>query len=987
MSTLPAAPPTAAPPASATAPPTSATSTAAVPPGNVLWAHLFVSYASEDREIALWLREQLIARGVASVWVDRIDIEGGDPWKQDLKRALLQCNIVVALVTAHATDPARDRTWILWEQLEGERLLRRMIPLLFVPPPPPAHLARFQGIDFTSDRDQALVALRDCIGRFALRPGRRLSDQTPPLDNPFVGREKDLAALAALIDDESGSVSSGRTTIAIQGLGGQGKTVLAQELVRRLAPRYPGGVLLETRGEIPSADTFVLNRWADDALRALGQQPTREYGPNDVRALLAGFGELLVLIDDVSEADVPQTRTLLSALPPDATRIITTRSAQVAAELGARVYSLGPLSDDDATSLIHDRLQLRLSARFSEDEFRKQSAAVEQLIERVDGHALALVLASARLTRAADLPGLVSELSDSLERGLGGFRLRVARTVTKDESVAASLAISVDELEALDRALHTDWTRRFLDLGVFPNGGRMDAAMIHSVWGDEPGALAARDALDGLDNRSLIDGDPDSGYALHPLLRAYARQLLAGNPAEMEAARQRWYQLVIGRARAGFARPIQEWNQLALLFPHIRTCGLELLGRATPLLGDLAAWTAPKLAVRRPPADADRPLLQTALDYCVATADFVLRRYGTGDRGLAVLRLGLACARALDHADHERLFLHLLGRWFSRRDPAAAHDYLTDALAAARDVATEAATLSDLGELERTRSRFPQAREMLERALDRQKQLGDQRNVAITLKYLGETFWRMTRYDRAMRCYDEAIRIARAVPDRAVEADLLNKIGSVAFERGMLTTAIEHFTEALRLHRQTGNRTGEAEDLNDMGISRRYMGRLDEAKLDLLAALDIHREMGNRGLEGLTLSNIASVDVGLRQFPSALDLATRCLEISREVENRVTECWALNYQGLAYEGMGQIDAARERLEEALRVVRMIDNPRTLAGTLGNLAALLGDRLGRNADALALAREALGILERGRSQQAFGGRTLRQFEEMVVRFSS
>jgi hypothetical protein len=43
-------------------------------------AHVFLSYASEDRPLAVWLHDRLIEAGAGSVWLDRKNIEGGD-WR------------------------------------------------------------------------------------------------------------------------------------------------------------------------------------------------------------------------------------------------------------------------------------------------------------------------------------------------------------------------------------------------------------------------------------------------------------------------------------------------------------------------------------------------------------------------------------------------------------------------------------------------------------------------------------------------------------------------------------------------------------------------------------------------------------------------------------------------------------------------------------------------------------------------------------------
>ncbi|MCS6911095.1 MAG: NB-ARC domain-containing protein, partial [Anaerolineales bacterium] len=75
----------------------------------------------------------------------------------------------------------------------------------------------------------------------------------------FAGRKDELDKLIqALVAGESVAVT------ALQGMGGIGKTALAQKVAERLSPHFPGGVLWWTLG--PSADVYTaLDVWARHA--------------------------------------------------------------------------------------------------------------------------------------------------------------------------------------------------------------------------------------------------------------------------------------------------------------------------------------------------------------------------------------------------------------------------------------------------------------------------------------------------------------------------------------------------------------------------------------------------------------------------------------------------------------------------------------------------------------------------------------------------
>lgn len=413
-------------------------------------ANVFLSYASEDRNHAVWLRDRLRGAGLDNVWLDIAEIEGGENWKQEINLGLRKVSMLVALCTKSSVDPSR--TVIMHEWKEATRLLKTIIPLRF-DHDPPEEWKNLQYINF-ADANTGLSELLAVIRKNALRftSHKKLPGGPPSMGDAFVGRETEILQLFELIEGPTGRVEMARQNIAIQGMGGQGKTMLAEELVRRLFARYPGGFLHEIRGQAPKPADEVLQKWAT---LALGEAPARVYSSADVRGLLANYGEIIVLIDDVSESDFEEVKHLLLALPPDATRILTTRSLNIVSELGGLMYSLPRLNDPDARELVRGRLVARMGATSAPDDSPKQEAAIKRLVELVEGHALALELASARCNFPEQLPDVVERLSASLAESVDF--LAIDTNVTKDNNLWVNLNISLEQLSEHDRKWQGHW--------------------------------------------------------------------------------------------------------------------------------------------------------------------------------------------------------------------------------------------------------------------------------------------------------------------------------------------------------------------------------------------------------------------------------------------------------------------------------------------------------------------------------------------------
>lgn len=957
-------------------------------------ACVFLNYASEDRERALWLQARLFEAGILDVWLDRTEIEGGEEWKRDINEGLLRSTVLLALLTKSSTDLSREV--IVHEQNEAARLLKPIIPLRFdAEAKPPQHLAHLQYIDFTVDENAALLQLRDRIGDFTLRSTSqpRLPGE-PPSGGTFVGRDNELQELFALIQGTDARAETGRPAIVIQAMGGQGKTVLAEELVRRIAVRYPGGLLIEKRGQSPNppADA-VFQRWAEKALRALGQRPAGLYDEADVRSLLGGFGALLVLVDDVHESDFGEVDKLLKALPADAARLLTTRSLNAAGVLRGLSYSLQRLNDKDARELVRGRL-LAWTGASKSPETPVQEEAIRRLVGLVQGHALALELTAAQCRSPEDLPRVVDGLARSLAKGVDGMAVDLSDAPTRNESLAVCLNISLEHLEERDRKKGTTWAERFAALGVFPDSGRMNQEIIAAVWGDAGGGdNLTVGALNGLYRQAMIKHEPkDDLYHTHPLLRAFARGLLAKEPDRLAAAQLRYRDFLTRTAERGFGEPEEKWAGMNLYIPHLLHAAAELWEEWTLRLPDLDALARPESAAAGVPlADpAAREAASRAAGFAKALMGYVLRRPALGEDGHRLLKLGLACVRASGSEELLDTFVRALGAWYARSKPPAAEHYFEQAQRWAEqtgDRAEQGKVLSDYGELQRNRSKLDHAIDLLNRALVIHKELGDLRMQAVTHKSLGEAFWRRCDFEIALEHYNSAVGLYRRLEDRSGEADLFNKIGSVEFNRGNYEGAISSFRKARRMHKRLGNRSMEGEDLNDAGIAYTYRGRPKRALLFLEKAIEIHGQLGNRRLEAIAISNRAGALCALgRQNPdeyerALLDARKACV-IAREIECKFTEVWAMNWEALAHQELGRPELALPLLERAEIMLKESGGPRERVATWASLGYLLGRHLGQRERGRELLRQAIELMRINRFKRAFGGRSQDDLEAML-----
>jgi predicted ATPase/class 3 adenylate cyclase len=346
--------------------------------------------------------------------------------------------------------------------------------------------------------------------RTAFKPLRELA--TPPNNLPrrpstFVGRREDVERIEKMLRESP--------LVTIVGTGGVGKTRLALEAADDLLNDMRDGAWF-----VDLAPLSVPSLVAGAALSSLGVDQTSD---SDALDIIIGYlkkRELLLVFDNCEHlvAEVARVVSAIVAACPLVTVMATSREAlNIDCE---QVYRLASLSDADAIELFAQRAQA-VGHAFRLDDGNR--ASVEDLCRRLDGIALAIELAAARIRSIS-----LDELSRRLRLRLlvGGPRDRQARQRT----MQALIDWSYELLAPRERNL-------FRVLSVFSGGFTLDDAA--AVTGGD--ANEVLDELTSLVDKSLLAIAADRSEARYRLLepiREYARERLDETGTSDDVLRQ-----------------------------------------------------------------------------------------------------------------------------------------------------------------------------------------------------------------------------------------------------------------------------------------------------------------------------------------------------------------------------------------------------------------------------------------------------------------
>ena len=376
-------------------------------------------------------------------------------------------------------------------------------------------------------------------------------------------------------------------------------------------------------------------------------------------------------------------------------------------------------------------------------------------------------------------------------------RASLLTLAAENDSIAAAFEVSY-------RYLAPARQQFFRRLGLQP-GITIDpyaAAALAGVPLDEAAGL-----LDALHGEGLLTEPGYRRYAMHDLIRRYARDLAAADPA---------------------ADRDQALERLLDYYQHTAATAEVLLARQ-PRTGPAAATRiAPPATVPGLP-DGIRALswARTERANLLACLDHVTRA-GQHARVVALT----AATAALLRQD---------GPW-----PAAVirHGAAVQAAQQLGDRLGHADALSNLAVVRRLTGDYPGAAEAQDAALGVYRSLGNRLGQANALNELGGVRRYTGDYPGAAKALEAALGLARDLGSRGGEAEVLNELGTLHRIRGDLDQAETGHRQALDVAREIDSSWGEACALAGLGRCALAAGRTAEAQEGLRQAREIFQKIG-----------------------------------------------------------------------------------------------------------------------------------------------
>ena len=608
--------------------------------------------------------------------------------------------------------------------------------------------------------------------------------RVPEAGDPLIGRESDVAAVTALLDN-------GARVVTIVGAPGIGKTRLALTLAAQFDDRLAAGARF-----VPLVDVAD----AAGVPKAIGQAIGATLLAGDawiepIVAVLQSQATLLVL-DNFEH--VVQAALVVAQLVAQLPMLVVLVTSRQALGLGAEtVYGLPPLAlahrpdgppdrlaDVPAIALFVARAQ-KVRPDFTLDS--ANAAAVAEICTRLQGIPLAIEMAAGAV-RLLSPAALLAEIGHGLDLPVTGPR--DART--HHRTLRGAIQWSFELLRPDERTL----MRR---LAVFAGGCTLDAA--EAVCRLQDGlASEYRAGLLALAAKSLLDPVDDDTTGTRYVALEAVRELA------MERLRASGELVQVERRYAAWFLQLAEANADRLTGPE-QVAALALLDAERVNMRAALRWSL----VEQP---------QTALALCAA-----LWRYWWMRGHLAEGRHWLDAALARASSGPAVRAVALVGAGVLARTQGAYGESLERLEEGARlsrsidDARTLALALINLGITAEHQGDSSRALELLKESLSLYATCKDNRGVAHCMNCLGTAWLGRGDLGKAAALFEEALPIFQREGDAWSAAMVLGNLGWVEQKQGRSAVARLLYERSLATFRTLGEDRGVAHQLVNLGMA------------------------------------------------------------------------------------------------------------------------------------------------------------------------
>ena len=242
-----------------------------------------------------------------------------------------------------------------------------------------------------------------------------------------------------------------------------------------------------------------------------------------------------------------------------------------------------------------------------------------------------------------------------------------------------------------------------------------------------------------------------------------------------------------------------------------------------------------------------------------------------------------------------------------------------------------------LGNIFEVTSKFTEALQQYNKALDIHKIHDNRFGIADCLSNMGNVYDSLSQYLPAIQYHQESLQVSKEIEYINGIGRSLGNIGIVYLNLSDYLTALEYFEQALVITEQQKNYIGIAINLGNIGNVFRHLKEYDKAIEYYKKALQINTQEQKYDGSAINLGNIGIVYYYLQEYELALEYYKKAVVIKEEQGLKHSTAFNLSNIGNVYFSLEDFSKALEYYQQALQINTEFFDKRGIGFNLKNLA--------------------------------------------------
>jgi signal transduction histidine kinase len=244
--------------------------------------------------------------------------------------------------------------------------------------------------------------------------------------------------------------------------------------------------------------------------------------------------------------------------------------------------------------------------------------------------------------------------------------------------------------------------------------------------------------------------------------------------------------------------------------------------------------------------------------------------------------------------------------------------------------------LLQLGKVISTQGEKKEALELFQQALALSKENSYHQGICRSILEIGYIQYGWGEYEQSLPLFQEALNIALGYKLKDEEARALNLLGKYYHTKGSFAQSVEYYKKAIAVSNELTNRDQQVNFYLNLGKTYISEGNIYHALSNYLKAYEVSEQIEDKLLKADVLNHLGSIYLLLKQPEKSLHYHTKALNYRKQVNDPQAMATSYNNIGETYLSINEFDSAYHNFTQAYQLCKLTNYRKGTIKALTNI---------------------------------------------------